>query len=121
MRRRVRNKLIDNVMDAYVDWRQESAQVDYAYRRWSVAESTDPDGLFDVYTAALDREELASISYAQIIRRTTVVLARDRRRRVAATQRRDTRRRPRRRHRRSGALPRGSRVAETRSTRRARS
>jgi hypothetical protein len=121
MRRKVRDKLIDNVMDAYVDWRYESAQVDYAYGRWSVAESTDPDGAFDAYAAALDREELASISYAHVIRRTTVVLARDRRRRVATAQRRSTRRRPHRRHRRSGAQPRGSRVAATRSTRRAHS
>jgi hypothetical protein len=121
MRRRVRDKLIDNVMDAYVDWRQESAQVDYAYWRWTVAGSTDADGAFDVFAAALDREELASICYAHIIRRTTVVLARDRRRRVATAQHHGTRRRLRRRQRRTAALPRGSRVAATRSTRRARS
>jgi hypothetical protein len=122
MRKRVRDNFIDRVMESYVDWRQESAQVEFAYGRWAMARSTDPAGAFAVYAAALDREELASISYAQIIRRTTVVFERDRRRRVAAAQHRVTRRRPTRRRRRAGARPReaGSRLVAARG-RRARS
>lgn len=116
MRKRARDKLIDRVMDAYVDWRQESAQAGFAYGRWSMAGSIDPGDTFAAYAAALDREELAAISYAQVIRRTTVVFERDRRRRVAAARQRAERRRPSRRRRRTGALPREtrSRVAPTR-------
>jgi hypothetical protein len=106
MRKRARDKLIDRVMDAYVDWRQESAQVDLAYRRWSMAAASDPADAFAEYAAALDREEIASRSYARIIRRTTVVFERDRRRRVAAAQHRVTRRRPTRRRRRVATRPR---------------
>jgi hypothetical protein len=122
MRKRVRDKLIDRVMEAYVDWRQESAQVGFAYGRWTMARTTDPEGAFAVYAAALDREELASISYAQVIRRTTVLFERDRRRRVAAAQHRVTRRRPSRRGRRAATRPRdaGSRLVAARG-RRARS
>jgi hypothetical protein len=106
MRKRVRDNLIDDVMDAYVDWRQESAEAEFAYRRWSVSLATDPARAFAVYAAALDREELASISYAQVIRRTAVVFERDRRRRFAVGQRRVTRRRPTRSRRRNGPRPR---------------
>jgi hypothetical protein len=123
MRKRVRDNLIDDVMDAYVDWRQESAEAEFAYRRWSVAPSTDPARAFAVYAAALDREELASISYAQVIRRTVVVFERDRRRRFAAAQRRVTRRRPTRSRRRKGRRFRraGARAGGTRGHRSVRS
>jgi hypothetical protein len=108
MRKRARDKLIDRVMDAYVDWRQESAQADFAYGRWSMGTPSDPAGAFAEYAAAVDREEIASRAYAQIIRRTTVVFERDRRRRVAAAQHRSARR-PTRRRRRAATRPREAR------------
>jgi hypothetical protein len=115
MRKRARDNLIDDVMDAYVDWRQESAEAEFAYRRWATAPSADPARAFAVYAAALDREELASISYAQLIRRTAVVFERDRRRGFAAAQHRVTRR-PTRPRRRKGTRRRtaGPRAAGTR-------
>jgi hypothetical protein len=108
MRNGVRDRLIDDVMDAYVIWRQDSAAVEFAYRRWSVVSSTDPASAFDAYAEALDREELASISYAQVIRRILRLVARDRRRRFAAARRRVAGREPSRRGRRTGPLPRDS-------------
>jgi hypothetical protein len=123
MRNGVRDRLIDDVMDAYVIWRQDSAAVEFAYRRWSVVSSTDPASAFDAYAEALDREELASISYAQIIRRTVHLLARDRRRRSAAARRRLGAQRPTRDRRRRGPLPRGAgpRAGATRGRRPVRS
>jgi hypothetical protein len=123
MRNGVRDKLIDDVMDAYVEWRQESAKVESAYRRWSIARLADPARAFAEYVAALDREELASISYAQIIRRTVVMLTRDRRRRSAAARRRARARRPARPRRRKRPLPRGTgpRAGRTRGRRSVRS
>jgi hypothetical protein len=123
MRNGVRDKLIDDVMDAYVDWRQESADVEYAYRRWSIARLTDPAGAFAAYVAALDREELASLSYAQVIRRTVLMLARDRRRRSAAARLRARARRPTRPRRRMRRLSRrtGPRTGRARGRRPVRS
>jgi hypothetical protein len=115
MRKRARDNLIDDVMDAYVDWRQESAEAEFAYRRWATAPSADPARAFAVYAAALDREELASISYAQLIRRTAVVFERDRRRRFAAAQHRVTRRRPTRARRRKGPRARADQVRQRRA------
>jgi hypothetical protein len=72
--------------DAYVDWREDSAAVESAYRRWLVASSPDTAVAFAAYNAALDREEMASIAYERVIRRSLGRLAR--RRRSAATRRR---------------------------------
>ena len=72
MGNRGRDSLFDDVLGAYVAWRQQCAEVESAYRRWSIARSTETAPAFAAYAAALDREELASISYAQAIQRTTV-------------------------------------------------
>jgi hypothetical protein len=65
--------VIDDVMDAYVEWREESAEVEHAYRRWSVAKPPDGALAFAAYVAALDREDRASNSYAEVIRRAVVL------------------------------------------------
>jgi hypothetical protein len=123
MRTRIRESVLDEMIDCYVDWRQESEQVESAYRRWAIAPSPHTSRAFAAYAAALDREELASISYAQVIRRTAVVFERDRRRRFAVGQRRVTRRRPTRSRRRNGPRPRraGPRARATRGDRSVRS
>lgn len=61
--------LIDAAMDSYVDWRQESAAVELAYRRCQQAASHDRDRAFDEYLAALDREEQAANEYQSFIER----------------------------------------------------
>jgi hypothetical protein len=71
MPERIYHNLIDDVMDAYIEWRHQSADVDAAYRRWSVATSDDTALAFAAYTAALDREERASKSYARLMQRST--------------------------------------------------
>jgi hypothetical protein len=63
---RTHDTLIDDLVHAHVDWREASAAVEYAYRRWSVALSSDAADAFAVYVAALDREELASGEYARL-------------------------------------------------------
>jgi hypothetical protein len=76
----IHHSLIDDVMDAYIAWREESAAAEAAYRRWKLATSMETAGAFAGYVAALDREERASAEYAQAIRRSTTAHARDRRR-----------------------------------------
>jgi hypothetical protein len=59
--------LIDAAVDSYVDWREESAAVRRAYRRWAGAAPGDRSGAFAAYLAALDQEERAGARYAQVI------------------------------------------------------
>jgi hypothetical protein len=61
--------LIDAVMDGYVEWREESAAVEHAYRRWGRAASRHRALAFDAYLAALDREESAASEYERLIER----------------------------------------------------
>jgi hypothetical protein len=64
-----RSRLIDEAADAYFEWREQSAAVEDAYRRWSIAASSETRVAFAAYVAALDREELASSFYARIVGR----------------------------------------------------
>lgn len=64
-----RKRLVDEVMGAYVDWREECIAVWEAYGAWAGAGATDAALAFVAYTAALDREERASVVYADLIRR----------------------------------------------------
>jgi hypothetical protein len=88
MRKRINARVIDDLIDAYADWCEEAAEVEYAYLRWSVTPASDAARAFAAYAAALAREELAAIPYARVIRRASVLLARDRRRRLALVRRR---------------------------------
>jgi hypothetical protein len=59
--------LIDAVMDGYVQWREESAAVEAAYRSWRQAASDERAIAFDIYSAALDREEYAASEYRRLV------------------------------------------------------
>jgi hypothetical protein len=72
----IRDYVIDDAMDAYVEWREESAQVESAYRRWATAEPSDAALAFAAYVAALDREDRASTCFEQVVR-LAVVTAKD--------------------------------------------
>jgi hypothetical protein len=61
--------MIDEAMDAYVEWREECARVWDAYHRWLSAVRADAALAFPAYLAALDREERASEVYASLIGR----------------------------------------------------
>jgi hypothetical protein len=60
----IRSELIDELMETYVDWREECLAVQRAYERWSNALSLDREPAFIAYRAALDREEQAGVVYA---------------------------------------------------------
>lgn len=64
-----RQRLVDELVEAYVDWREACARVNDAYRS-RVSESAPWDGgTFGLYMAALDAEEQAAEDYARLVRR----------------------------------------------------
>lgn len=63
----MRNRLMDDVMDAYVAWHEACGSVEGAYRAWTCASEPAATGAFWGYRAALDREERASDVYAELI------------------------------------------------------
>ena len=63
MASRLRSELVDELMDAYVDWREECNALRDAYDRWSTASPDERSLAFVAYSAALDRE--ASAVYAE--------------------------------------------------------
>ena len=60
-------RLIDDVFDAYIDWREDSAEVWEAYERWIAACRDKAGRAFSAYQDALDREERASQVYAGLV------------------------------------------------------
>jgi NAD-dependent SIR2 family protein deacetylase len=61
---------LEDVMDAYVDWREQSRSVWDAYQRWMHAAPQDECLRFAAYLAELDQEQRASAVYAATIDRT---------------------------------------------------
>ncbi len=61
------SELIDAVMDAYIDWREDSAEVKATYRAWNDAPVHQRALSYDNYVAALDREELAANLYRRLV------------------------------------------------------
>ena len=72
MKRQSREELLDEAVDAYVDWREESTGVWDAYERWRRAPAGDAPFAFSAYCAAVDREERASSVYADLMTRAAV-------------------------------------------------
>jgi hypothetical protein len=66
MKRQVDKQLVDEAIEAYVDWREECAAVWDAFDRWARARGVDAAAAFSAYRAALDREECASHAYADL-------------------------------------------------------
>jgi hypothetical protein len=64
-----RRRMVDEAMDAYVDWREECHRVWEAYERWLDAARADTAFASLAYVAALDREERAAEVYAELINR----------------------------------------------------
>ena len=64
-----RERLVDKLVEAYVDWLEMCARVSDAYRSWA-SETGPGDGLtFGLYMSALDAEEHAADVYAGLVRR----------------------------------------------------
>ena len=68
-------RLVDEAVDAYVDWREERASVWDAYTRWTSAPVADCPLAFSAYRAALDREERAAHVYAELMTRVSVAVS----------------------------------------------
>jgi hypothetical protein len=58
---------VDDAVLAYVQWREECAQVWEAYGRWASAIADDKVPARSAYWAALDREEAAANFYAKLV------------------------------------------------------
>jgi hypothetical protein len=65
----MRKRLVDDLVDGYVAWREECLAVEEAYRGWVSAPAADSAFAFATYRMALDREELASGVYADLVAR----------------------------------------------------
>ena len=63
----INKRLIDDAMDAYVDWRELCLDVQRAYERWEDAPRSQAGIAFRDYQDALVREEHASLQYAVLI------------------------------------------------------
>lgn len=55
--------LVDDMAECYVEWRECAGAAADAYERWSEAPAEEVSLRFSAYTASLDREESAAISY----------------------------------------------------------
>jgi hypothetical protein len=63
----IRSELIDELMDRYIDWREECLAVQAAYEHWATGLEEERESAFGGYQAALDREEQASAIFAERI------------------------------------------------------
>jgi len=61
------NELVDATIDRYLNWREESADVDLAYRRWVNGAHADRGLHYAAYVEALDREEHAAREYRAFV------------------------------------------------------
>jgi hypothetical protein len=66
---KIRPELIDEMIEVYVDWREECIGLTNAYGRWLSGPAEERDLAFAGYRAALDREEQASVVYGNHVER----------------------------------------------------
>jgi hypothetical protein len=64
-----RDRLVDQLVESYVAWRETCAGVDDAYHDWASETGARGRVAFAVYMAALNAEEQAAESYARLVRR----------------------------------------------------
>jgi hypothetical protein len=62
-------RLVDRLIEAYVNWREACLQVSDAYHSWASETGLAATSAFGRYMAALDREERAAEVYAGLVRR----------------------------------------------------
>ena len=80
MKTRIRPEVIDDLMEIYVEWREECVGLGTAYERWLNVPVKERGLAFAAYRAALDREEHASAVYADRLDRVASDLVAPRRR-----------------------------------------
>ena len=74
MRARNRAQMVDELRDAYVEWRQSCLEVEDSYRLWGSGHGPNAAEAFARCAAALDHEGRAAESYAQVLRRVGAVV-----------------------------------------------
>jgi hypothetical protein len=62
-------RLVDDVIERYVCWREACAGVDSAYAAWHAARRDERRLAGAAYVAALDREQHAALVYSQMVER----------------------------------------------------
>lgn len=67
---------VDQLVAAYVDWREESAAAHEAYSRCNATRGHRVRHAFAVYFAALDREERAAAEYAACVEEVSALVFR---------------------------------------------
>ena len=72
-----RNRLLDETIARYVEWRQESETLRASYRAWSLAVGGDRALRYAAYCSAVDREEAAARLYEAMTIRLTRTLWRN--------------------------------------------
>ena len=70
-----RKQLIDQVIEAYVDWREACLQVNDRYLSWASETGPNGRGPFERYVAALDAEGQAAEVYAELVGRARTYIA----------------------------------------------
>jgi hypothetical protein len=65
----IRERLVDELVEAYIDWRESCARVNDAYRLWASDMGPCGGAAFGLYIAALNAEEQAAEDYAGLVRR----------------------------------------------------
>jgi hypothetical protein len=60
-----RSQHVDELMDAYVSWRETCVAVARSYESWGRADRRLKQLAFDAYVVALDREQEAAAAYQQ--------------------------------------------------------
>ena len=68
-------RLVDEALLAYVEWREECAAVSAAYGFWASAARDEARTAHAAYRAALDLEEAAARVYASLIERVSELRA----------------------------------------------
>jgi hypothetical protein len=59
--------MVDEMLACYIAWREDAAAVAEAYRRWSEAPAYHEPWRYSAYLAALEQEESAAASYAEVV------------------------------------------------------
>lgn len=62
-------RLVDRMIEAYVNWREACLRVSDAYGSWASGTGLGARSAFARYMAALDHEERAAEVYAGLVRR----------------------------------------------------
>ena len=60
--------LLDDLLDAYVDWRESARAVTDAYDRWSFTSRRERASRFAAYAATLDQEQKTAKAYADAVK-----------------------------------------------------